>query len=83
MTRTKALKAGGQKNLVNLRTLKGLTWPTSAKKSIPPAGLEVLDDTLVPSAQNAELKALLIKVRPAFVTHLEHAKQLQSSAGNK
>ena len=31
-----------------------------------------------PSASNAELKALLVKVRPAFVAHLEHAKQVQS-----
>jgi putative membrane protein len=33
---------------------------------------------LIPSAQNAELKALLVKVRPAFVAHLEHAKHIQS-----
>jgi putative membrane protein len=25
------------------------------------------------------LKALLVKVRPAFVAHLDHAKQLQAS----
>ena len=38
-----------------------------------------LSDTLIPSAQNAELKALLVKVRPAFVAHLEHAKMVQKS----
>ena len=37
--------------------------------------------TLIPSAQNAELKALLVKVRPAFVAHLDHAKQVQSELG--
>src|SRR6266404_2591986 len=37
--------------------------------------------TLIPSAKNEELKALLVKVRPAFVAHLEHAKMLQSSMG--
>lgn len=41
--------------------------------------LETIDKALIPSAQNAELKNLLIKVRPAFVAHLEHAKQVQSS----
>ncbi|XQU71702.1 hypothetical protein OJJOAM_004491 [Cupriavidus sp. H18C1] len=41
--------------------------------------LNALDKTLVPSASNAELKALLVKVRPAFVAHLEHAKHLQAS----
>jgi hypothetical protein len=35
----------------------------------------------VPNAQNAELKALLVKVRPAFVAHMEHAKMIQSSLG--
>jgi len=29
-------------------------------------------------AQNAELKALLVAVEPAFVAHLEHAQQLQA-----
>jgi len=38
-----------------------------------------LDKTLIPEAKNEELKALLVKVRPAFVAHLEHANQLQSS----
>jgi putative membrane protein len=38
-----------------------------------------LDGTLLPNARNSELKALLVKVRPAFVAHLEHAKQLQAS----
>jgi sulfite dehydrogenase (cytochrome) subunit B len=34
------------------------------------------------NAENEELKALLIKVRPAFVAHLEHAKQVQASLKN-
>jgi putative membrane protein len=33
------------------------------------------------SAQNAELKSLLVSVRPAFVAHLDHAKSLQASLG--
>ena len=41
--------------------------------------LNALDKTLIPNAQNAELKALLVKVRPAFVRHLEHAKRVQST----
>ena len=32
---------------------------------------------------NAELKALLVKVRPAFVAHLEHAKRLQTTASGR
>ena len=45
------------------------------------AVLDALDKTLIPSAKNEELKALLVKVRPAFVAHLEHAKKIQSSLG--
>jgi putative membrane protein len=40
--------------------------------------LGALDKTLIPNASNAELKALLVKVRPAFVAHLEHAKHIQA-----
>jgi len=45
--------------------------------------IKALDDTLIPSAQNAELKALLVKVRPSFVAHLKHAEQLQASMDGK
>jgi putative membrane protein len=43
------------------------------------AVLDAVDKTLIPSASNADLKALLVKVRPAFVAHLEHAKKVQGS----
>jgi putative membrane protein len=43
--------------------------------------IDAIDKTLIPSAQNAELKALLVKVRPAFIAHLDHAKHLQASMG--
>jgi putative membrane protein len=45
--------------------------------------LDAIDKVLIPSAQNAELKALIIKVRPAIATHLEHAKHIQASLGKK
>ena len=45
--------------------------------------IKALDDTLIPNAQNAELKALLVKVRPSFVTHLHHAEQLKASLAGK
>ena len=43
--------------------------------------IDALDKTLIPGASNAELKALLVKVRPAFVAHLDHAKHLQAQLG--
>ncbi len=44
--------------------------------------LGAVDSALIPGASNAELKALLVSVRPAFVAHLEHAKRLSASLGN-
>ena len=45
--------------------------------------IEVADKQLAPNVKNEELKALLVKVRPALVSHLEHAKQIQTSLANK
>ena len=42
------------------------------------AVLDALDQTLIPNAQNAELKQLLTDVRPVIAAHLEHAKQIQA-----
>jgi putative membrane protein len=41
--------------------------------------LDAIDKTLVPNAKNAELKDLIVKVRPAFVADLEHAKTIQGT----
>jgi putative membrane protein len=41
--------------------------------------LDALDKTLIPEAQNGELKALLQKVRPNVAAHLERAKKIQGS----
>jgi|SRR5688572_24208274 len=45
--------------------------------------LDAIDKTLIPSANNAELKELITKVRPAIASHLEHAKHLQGSLAKK
>ena len=83
---SKSLKAGGDKNLANLKTLKGAAFDKAYidhEVQYHQQVLDALDKTLIPGASNAELKALLVKVRPAFVAHLEHAKRLQSSSANK
>jgi len=78
---SESLQKGGDQNLA---TLKGLTGSAFDKAYIEhevayhEAVLQAMDKTLIPSAQNADLKALLVKVRPAFVDHLDHAKQLQT-----
>ena len=58
---------------------KGVGSLDSLGCRVVPMRTIAVDKTLIPGAANAELKALLVKVRPAFVAHLEHAKQIQAS----
>jgi putative membrane protein len=77
-----SLADGGKANLANLRTLKGAAFDrayVAHEVEYHQAVLDAVDKVLIPGASNAELKALLVKVRPAFVAHLEHAKQVQQS----
>lgn len=79
---SQSLNAGGVKNLATLKGLSGAAFDKayiSNEVTYHQAVLDAMDKTLIPSAQNAELKGLLEKVRPAFVAHLEHAKHIQSS----
>jgi putative membrane protein len=81
---SRSLKEGGEKNLANLKSLKGAAFDKAYvdnEVAYHQAVLDALDKTLIPGAKNEELKALLVKVRPAFVAHLEHAKKIQSSLG--
>jgi putative membrane protein len=83
---SKSLKAGGEKNIAKLKTLKGAAFDKAyidQEVAYHQQVLDALDKVLIPNAKNAELKALLVKVRPAFVSHLEHAKQLQSSLSGR
>ena len=41
--------------------------------------LDALDQTLIPGAQNAELKTLLQQTRPVIAGHLDMAKRIQGS----
>lgn len=45
--------------------------------------LAAVDNTLIPNAQNAELKELLVSVRPAFENHLKRAEQVQAAVGGQ
>ena len=81
---SESLKKGGEDNVKNLKTLSGAAFDKAYvdhEVAYHQQVIDALDKTLVPNAQNAELKALLVKVRPAFVAHLEHAKHLQSELG--
>ncbi len=78
---SRALQAAGEKNLSALRMLKGKAFNKAYvdhEVAYHEQVIDALDTTLIPGASNPELKALLVKVRPAFIAHLEHAKHLQS-----
>src|SRR5688572_27942899 len=77
-----ALKSGGDKNLAHLKTLTDAAFDRAYidhEYAYHQQVIDALDKTLIPGATNAELKALLIKVRPAFIAHRDHAKSLQST----
>jgi putative membrane protein len=79
---SQSLKAGGEKHRAHLQTLDGAAFDKAYVEHevlYHQQVLDAVDKTLIPGATNAELKALLVKVRPAFVAHLEHAKHLQTS----
>jgi putative membrane protein len=79
---SRGLKSSGDATLKKLQALKGAEFDRAYvdnEVTYHQTVLDAVDKTLIPSAQNAELKSLLVKVRPAFVAHLEHAKHLQSS----
>jgi putative membrane protein len=83
---SKSLKAGAADNIKNLKGLKGAAFDKAYvdhEVAYHQAVLDAVDKVLIPSAKNAELKDLIVKVRPAFVAHLEHAKMVQADLAKK
>jgi len=81
---SQSLQKGGDDNLAALKKVSGKAFDKAYvdhEVAYHQAVIDAVDTTLIPSAQNAELKALLVKVRPAFVAHLDHAKKLQGELG--
>jgi putative membrane protein len=83
---SQSLKAGGAKNIEHLETLTGDAFDHAYidhEVAYHQQVLDAIDKTLVPSARNGELKALLEKVRPAIASHLAHAKMVQAALVSK
>jgi putative membrane protein len=79
---SQSLKAGGVENVKTLQGLQGAAFDRAYvdhEVVYHEQVLDAIDKTLVPNAKNPELKALIVKVRPAFVAHLEHAKMIQAT----
>lgn len=78
---SKSLKEEGEKNISHLKTLKGAEFDKAYidhEVTYHQQVLDAIDKTLLPNAQNAELKGLITKVRPVIGAHLEQAKQIQA-----
>ena len=83
---SQSLKSGGETNISKLKTLKGAEFDQAYidhEVEYHQAVLDAVDKTLFPGAKNDELKALLVKTRPAFVAHLEHAKHVQAEISGR
>jgi putative membrane protein len=78
---SQSLKMGGETNVTNLKTLSGTPFDKAYiahEVEYHQAVIETLNKMLIPNTQNAELKALIVKITPAFIAHLEKAKQIQT-----
>ena len=76
---SKSLKQGARENMANLKKLKGASFDKAYgdhEVAYHEQVLGAIDKVLIPSAQNAELKGLIEKVRPAIAAHLDHAKMV-------
>ena len=83
---SQSLKTGGEKNVAHLKTLTGAAFDQAYidhEVDYHQQVLDAIDKTLIPNAKNDDLKALLVKVRPAIAAHLDHAKMIQASLSAK
>jgi len=75
------LTAGGQQNVTALNGMTGAAFDRAYvdhEVEYHQTVLDAIDKTLIPNAQNADLKKLLTDTRPAIAAHLQMAKDLQT-----
>ena len=83
---SRQLTSGADQSKSNLQNMTGAAFDSSYiahEVDYHQAVLDALDKTLIPGAQNAELKSLLEKARPIVAAHLDRAKSVQGSLGTK
>ena len=82
---SQSLLTGAQAARASLERLRGANFDRAyidREVAYHQAVLDALDGLLIPTTENAELKKLLVDVRPAIAAHLAHAKALQGSLGD-
>ncbi len=78
---SKALTKDGSANMKQLKMMKGHAFDKEYidhEVRFHKLVLKTIDETLLPHAQNGELKDLVTKVRPVIAAHLDHAIRLQN-----
>jgi putative membrane protein len=76
---SQSLEAAAKEARARLEPLKGADFDRAyieREIAFHQAVLDALDQTLIPTTENAELKALLSQVRPAIEAHLAYAKKI-------
>jgi len=79
---SRSLEAGAEATRAELRTKSGADFDRAYianEVAYHRTVLSAIDDLLIPSASNAELRQTLVSVRPAIEAHLRHAESLQTS----
>ncbi|HEV2608804.1 MAG TPA: DUF4142 domain-containing protein [Noviherbaspirillum sp.] len=79
---SKSFKENGATTLSKLKGLKGKEFDIAYidnELNYHQTVLDTLDKILIPNVKNAELQHALMTARPAFETHLRHAKNMQAS----
>ena len=78
---SRQLTQGGEQSRAQLNGLSGAAFDRAYvdhEVEYHQTVLDAIDNTLIPGAQNAELKKLLTDTRPAVAAHLQMAKGLQT-----
>ena len=81
---SQSLLKGAAEARVSIEPLKGAAFDAAyiaREVGYHQAVLDALDGLLIPTTTNAELKKLLVDVRPAIAAHLEHAKMIKAALG--
>jgi len=76
------LKIEGRRNIAKLTPLRGLAFDrvyVAHELAFHEQALDMIAETLAPQAKDDGIRRLLAKVRPAFHSHLLHARRLQES----
>jgi len=83
---SKSLQSSADTEQSKLRGLKGHDFDKAYLENEVAYHKQVLGaitDVLIPNAQNAELKKMLVDVKPAFQAHLDHAEKTLAELDKK